>query len=199
MYITSQFQDEIFMLKKSWEYEKAIEKLNSILSSDPTNEFALLEIADIKYQMWDIESAEKPVDFLLTQQTFWDESLKYYVKWAIELDKQNFSQSKKYLKKALEICEFENSEILRCYGLAEYRSWNREKWIDFVEKAFDKNNLDAEIILNLIELYTLSSKIKLAKKIISHYEKNHKKIETFDKEISYYDTRLNDIKNILNN
>ena len=199
MYITTQFQDEILSLKKSGEYEKALNMLNSVLVTDPSNEFALLEIADIKYNLWDLAAAEKPVDFLLTQQSAGDESLKYYVKWALELDKQNYPDSKKYLKKALEICDFENSEILRCYWLAEYRSGNREKWIDFVEKAFDKNNLDAEIILNLIELYTLSNKIKLAKKIISHYEKNHKKIETFDREISYYDSRLTHIKTILNN
>ncbi|MEI8008566.1 MAG: hypothetical protein WCI00_04010 [bacterium] len=43
------------------------------------------------------------------------------------MEKNHRMEAKKYLQQALELTKAENHEILRCYGLCEYRYGNREK------------------------------------------------------------------------
>jgi DNA-binding SARP family transcriptional activator len=53
-------------LKKSEDRDHAISLVNTYLSKDPSNEEALLHIADINYRRGEIDQAEKAVDFLNT-------------------------------------------------------------------------------------------------------------------------------------
>jgi len=46
------------------------------------------------------------------------------------------------------------------------------------------------VIYNLIEVYLLEYRYTKAKKMIHRYKKNYDKLETFDKEISYYDEKI---------
>ena len=48
--IPTQVLQEIEELKKSGRFDEAIRVVNTILSKDPSNEDALLQIADIQYQ-----------------------------------------------------------------------------------------------------------------------------------------------------
>ena len=103
------------------------------------------------------------------------------------------------LKNAIKLTNFENHEIVRCYGLCEYWYGNREKGINFLENAFDINNLDAEVIYNLIEVYLLEKSYGKAKKMISYYQKKHTKLQTFDKELAYYDQKISLFDNFVKN
>ena len=59
-----------------------------------------------------------------------------------------------------------------------------------MEQAFDLHQYDAEIIYNLIELYLLERRYSDASSMISYYHKIHDELETFDKDISYYDYKI---------
>jgi hypothetical protein len=90
----------------------------------------------------------------------------------------------------LELTKAENHEIIRCYGLCEYWYGNREKWVNLLKDSFSLNNKDAEVIYNLIEIYILEQKYKKAKSMISYFYKHHQKLQTIDKNIDYYESKI---------
>jgi tetratricopeptide (TPR) repeat protein len=181
--------EHLEVLKQEWKFIEAMRVVNRILFKDPRNEEALLQVADIKYRAWEIEWAEKAIDFLNDQR--WNEDPMWlYVKGVLEMEKNNRKKAKPYLQKAIKLTQYENHEILRCYGLCEYWYGNREKWLYYLESAFDLHSLDAEVIYNLIELYLLEQRYKDATKMITYYRKHHRELETFDKDISYYDYKV---------
>jgi CII-binding regulator of phage lambda lysogenization HflD len=59
-----------------------------------------------------------------------------------------------------------------------------------VLQARQTNPLDAEVILDLVEIYLLEKKINKAKTMLKYYHKNIKKIQTFDKSKEYYDHKM---------
>ncbi len=188
-YIPEQLLDEIEQLKELNKFDEAIKKINTILVKDPSNEDALLQVTDIQYRQWEIGKAAKAIDFLNAKKNH-EDPLGLYIKWVLEMEKNNWIDAKKYLKKALELTKAENHEIIRCYGLCEYRYGNREKWINLLKDSFSLNNKDAEVIYNLIEIYILEQNYKKAKSMISYFYKHHKNIQTIDKEIWYYDNKI---------
>lgn len=188
-YIPQSLVDEIEQLKELWKFDDAIKKINSILFKDPSNEDALLQVADIQYRRWEISKAGKAIDFLNAKNKNGD-PLWLYIKGILEMEKNHRLEAKKYLQKALELTHAENHEIMRCYGLCEYRYGNREKWLWLLKDSFSLNNKDAEVIYNLIELYILEHKYAKAKAMIDYYHRNHEKLQTIDKEISYYDKKI---------
>jgi len=189
-YIPEQLLEEIESLKNSWKFKQAIDLVNEILFKDPTNEEALIQVADIQYRKWELDKAGKAIDFL-NQNTYNEDETWLYMKWILEMEKNNRIEAKKYFRQVLKITNFENIEALRCYGLCEYRYGNRQKWIWLVEEAFELNKNDAEIVYNLIELYLLEFKYSKANKFISYYQKNKEKLESFEKPINYYDEKIN--------
>ena len=189
MYLHPEFFKEIENLKENWDYELVIKKINEVLVKDPMNPDSLMQLADTYYRMWDLQKAEKPIDFLLQIKGETD-ALILYIKWVIEMEKTNWLEARRFLQKALDLSKAENHEIMRCFGLAEYRYGNREKWIMVLESAFDINHYDAEVIYNLIELYLLEYKYAKAKTLISYYFNQHKNIQTFDKDLDYYDHKI---------
>ena len=188
-YIPQSLVDEIEQLKELWKFDDAIKKINNILFKDPSNEDALLQVADIQYRRWEITKAWKAIDFLNAKKKN-EDPLGLYIKWILEMEKNHRLEAKKYLQKALELTHAENHEIMRCYGLCEYRYGNREKWLWLLKDSFSINNKDAEVIYNLIELYILEHKYAKAKSMIDYYHRNHEKLQTIDKEITYYDKKI---------
>lgn len=180
--------EEIEALKQQGKYDEALSRVNSLLVRDPKNKEALYQVADIEYRRWEILKAEKPVDFLL--DSYDEDAMWWYIKGVLEMEKTQRSIAKKYFKKAISMLEGDNPEILRCYWLCEYRSWNREQWITYLIKSYKINEFDAEVILNLIEISILEKKSTQAKKYIKHYHEHREKLNCFDRELSYYDEKV---------
>jgi tetratricopeptide (TPR) repeat protein len=177
-------------LKKEQHYHQALAIVNGVLVQDPKNKEALYQVADIQYRMWEISNAEKPINFIL-QDTDHD-PMWYYIKWVLEMEKTRWAVAKWYLKKALQLMEDDNPEILRCYGLCEYWSWNREAGLQYLQKAYSANAFDAEIILNLVELYVVEKHFKEAEKYISYFHSivKDKRLQCFDRDVAYYIDKL---------
>lgn len=189
VYIPESLVHEIEELKELWKFDEAIKKVNSILFRDPHNEDALLQITDIQYRKWEIGKAAKAIDFLNTKKNN-NDPLGLYIKWVLEMEKNHRLEAKKYLQKALELTKAENHEILRCYGLCEYRYGNREKWLNLIKDAFAMNNRDAEVIYNLIEIYILEQKYKKAKDLIRYFYKHRDELQIIDKQLDFYDHKI---------
>ncbi len=187
-YIPEEVLDEIAGLTDEGKYDEAIEMVNRILTRDPKNEQALLLIADIQYRQWNMEWADKAVTFL--NSTKKDDPLWLYVKWLLEMEKNNWKEARSYLKKAMQLTNWENHEIMRCYGLSEYRYGNREKWRDFLKKAFKQNSLDAEVVYNIIQLAILDEDYEESQEMISYYYDNHSGLKIVDKPIEWYDKKI---------
>ncbi len=197
-YVPEEVLDQIEKLKLEGKYDEALSLANQILIKNPKNEDALFQVADIQYLKWEIWNAEKSVDFLLKIK--WDtDPIGLYVKWVLEMEKTNWTEAKKFLRKALELTNFENPEMMRCYGLCEYWLGNREKGIDFLEKAYEINKVDAEVIYNLIEIYLLEKKYNAAKKMIDVYYKNKDKLNLFGRPIEFYDEKIDLFNQYLKN
>ena len=189
VYIPEELIDEIEELKELWKYDEAIRIVNSILMRDPKNEDAILQIADIQYRKWEIGKADKAVDFLNAQKNN-NDPLGLYIKWLLEMEKNNWKEARKYLLKAMEMTNASNHEILRCYGLCEYWYGNREKGLSFLKDAFAIDNKDAEVVYNLIQLYILEQEYKKAQEMISYFNKNKDSLKFIDKEIDFYQTKI---------
>lgn len=188
-YIPETLIDEIEQLKELGKFDEAMKKINTILCKDPSNEDALLQVTDIQYRKGEIWSAAKAIDFLNAKKNN-NDPLGLYIKGVLEMEKNNRQEAKKFLQKALELTKAENHEIVRCYGLCEYRYGNREKGINLIKDSFAINNKDAEVIYNLIQLYVLEHRYKNAKNMINYFYKHHDNLQTIDKDINYYDNKI---------
>jgi len=188
-YIPQDFYQQIEKLKKAGKFTDALKMVNSILVSDPENPEALMQVADIQYQSWEVEKAEKAVDFLI--QTGWDaDPMVLYTKGILAMEKTQRHESLQYLQKAIKLTNFENAEVVRAYAMAQYWYGNHQKWVDFLLQAYDINKFDAEIIYNLIQVYTLEHDYKWVKKMIAYFEKQSNKLQTFDKDLTYYQHKI---------
>lgn len=186
--IPQQLLDEINALKAEGDYDAALKKVNNLLVRDPSNEEALFQVADIEYRRGEIGKAEKPIDFLLHSNE--KDPMWWYIKGVLEMEKTNRWVAKKHLLKALDLIENDNPEILRCYGLCEYWSGNREKWFGHIIKALEANENDAEVILNLIELSLLEKKFGQAKKYVKYFHKHKQNLQIFDRTVEYYEEKV---------
>lgn len=188
-YIPEELINEIEELKELGKFDDAIKKINTILFKDPSNEDALLQVTDIQYRQGEIGKASKAIDFLNAKRNN-EDPLGLYIKGVLEMEKNNWLVAKKFLQKALELTKAENHEIIRCYGLCEYWYGNREKGLNFIKDSFSLNNKDAEVVYNLIEIYILEQKYKKAKSMIQYFYKHRNNLQTVDKEIDFYDSKI---------
>jgi hypothetical protein len=85
-----------------------------------------LQVTDIEYRRGEIGKASKAIDFLNARKNNSD-PLGLYIKGVLEMEKNHRLEAKKYLQEAMELTKAQNHEIIRCYGLCEYRYGNREK------------------------------------------------------------------------
>jgi tetratricopeptide (TPR) repeat protein len=187
-YIPDELLDEIEALKASEKFDEAIRKVNLILAKDPSNEDALLQIADIQYRRGEINKADKAVDFL--NATKKNDPLGLYIKGILEMEKNNRKEAKGHLKKALHLTNGDNHEIVRCYGLCEYRYGNREKGMDYLKDAFVMNSRDAEVVYNIIQLEMLEHNYTKAKEMIAYFYSVHEELKVVDKELDWYDKKI---------
>ena len=187
-YVPTELADRINQLVEEWKYDEAIAIANQILTRDPKNEQALLTITDIFYRKWDMDAADKAIDFLKSAKQ--DDPLILYIKWLIEMEKNNWKEARSHFKKAMQITDGKNYEIVRCYGLSEYWYGNREKWREYIKKAFRQNSLDTETIYNLIQLSTLDEDIEESIEMIEFYYNNHDKLQIVDKPLKWYDKQI---------
>jgi uncharacterized protein HemY len=188
-YIPDFVIDEVEELKELGKFDEAMRIINQFLTKNPSNEDALLQVADIQYRSGDISKATKAIDFLNAQKNH-EDPLGLYIKGVLEMEKNHWLEAKKYLQQALEFTNAENHEIIRCYGLCEYWYGNREKGIKLLKEAFSMHNMDAEVIYNLIEIYLLEQKFKQAKTMIAYFYKHHEHLETLDKGIEFYEHKI---------
>ena len=187
-YIPEEVLDEISQLADEWKYDEAISMVNSILARDPKNEQALLMITDILYRQGDMDGADKAVSFL--NSTKKDDPLWLYVKGLLEMERNNWKEARSYLKKAMQITNWENYEIIRCYWLSEYRYGNREKWRELLKKVFKQNSLDAELIYNIIQLAILDEDYSESGEMISFFNRHHWELKVVDKPLAWYDKKV---------
>lgn len=187
-YIPAEILDKIQELTEAWEYEEAVDMVNDILVRDPKNEQALLMITDILYRQWDMDWADKALSFL--NSTKKDDPLWLYIKWLLEMEKNNWKDARTYLKKAMQLTNEENHEIIRCYWLSEYWYGNREKWRNFVRKAFRQDSLDAEVIYNIVQLSILDEDYGEAMDMIKYFHSHRNELKVVDKSIWWYDKKI---------
>lgn len=180
--------EKIEQLKHEGELERALKLANSYLASNPNNKEVLIQIADIEYKKWEISRAEKPIDYLL--EWVEEDAMSYYIKGVLQMEKTNRQDAKKYFKRALSLLDGDNPEILRCYGLCDYRLGHRSKGIKHIESAHKMNGKDAEILLNLIEISIMEQEWWYAKKYIRYYRENKDWLDFLDKPASYYDEKV---------
>lgn len=187
-YIPESLLDEIEQLKEHGKFDEAIRVVNTILSRDPTNEDALLQIADIQYRKGEIGKADKAVDFLNTKKK--NDPLGLYIKGILEMEKNNRKEARTHLQKAINLTKGDNHEIIRCYGLCEYRYGNREKGLQYLNTAFEMNSRDAEVVYNLVQLYILEHDYPKATEIIQFFKIHHAELKVVDKDLKRYDKKI---------
>lgn len=187
-YIPEEILDKINQLTADRKYDEAIKMVNAILARDPKNEQALLMITDIQYRQGNMDWADRAVDFLNSMKK--DDPLWLYIKWLLEMEKNDWKSARIYFKKAMELTKGENYEIVRCYGLSEYRYWNREKWRELIRKAFKQNCLDAEILYNTVQLAILDEDYEESSEMIKFFYDHHSEIKVVDKPIEWYDKKM---------
>jgi len=187
-YIPEEILEEISQLADEWKYDEAISMVNSILTRDPKNEQALLMITDILYRQGDMDWADKAVSFL--NSTKKDNPLWLYVKGLLEMERNNWKEARSYLKQAMQITNWENYEIIRCFWLSEYRYGNREKGREILKKAFKKNSLDAELIYNIIQLAILDEDYSESGEMIDFFDYHHWELKIVDKPLAWYDKKV---------
>lgn len=187
-YIPQTIIEKVEALKDERNYDEALEIINNLLIKDPNNEEALLQIADIQYRKWDIKKASKAIDFLSSKKK--NDPMCLYIQGLLEMEKNNWKEAKDILKKSMELTQWDNPEIIRCYGLSEYWYGNREKWMKYIKDAFYISKNDAEVIFNLIEIYIMEQMYEKAQEMISYYHKNHKDLNIIDKTIEFYDQKI---------
>ena len=90
----------------------------------------------------------------------------------------------------MELTNWENHEIIRCYWLSEYWYGNREKWRDFLRKAFRQDCLDAQIIHDIIQLSMLDEDYDESNEMISFFHEHHSELKIVDKPLEWYDKKI---------
>lgn len=169
--------------------DEAIDYINGLLQSDPTNEELLFIVADIQYRKWEINKATKAIDFINSKNDN-NDPMGLYVKWVLEMEKNNWKEARAYLLQAMERLDKDNAEVLRCYGLAEYWYGNREKWLYQLERARDLQQYDAEIIYNLIQTYLLEKNYRKAQDLIQFFYDHQEDLELYDKPLEFYKEKI---------
>lgn len=188
-HIPSSVLQELEQLKHEWKYNDALRIANNYLSRDPHDDEALLQVADVYYRQWSLEQAEKAITFYNDMKNYKD-PMGLYIQGVLEMEKNAWYKAKKVLKKAMELTDFANHEIVRCYGLSEYWYGNRERGVDLLEQALEIHEFDAEIMYNLIELYLLERQFRKADKLIQHYLRHREKVTVVEKDKSFYDNKI---------
>ncbi len=190
--------DEIQKVREIKWNQKAIELANYYIWKDPFEIQSYLQLMDIYYVMWDLEKAEKPVDFILSQKIssdMLDFSLMFYIKAVLLSERTQWDEAKKYIKLALK--KSDNIEYKRLLASIEFWSWNKTRGYELLQDIIDEHISDADILLDGVTMALSLNKKEDAKKYVDLYFKNKNSISFFSKSKSYYDKKMVDFKTIL--
>lgn len=192
--------DEIQNIRNTKWKQEAINLANEFIAEDPYNFEPYMQLIDMYYLLWDLDKAEKPIDFLLTRRNLlWDWidfSLIYYVKSIILSEKTQRSDAKRYVKLALKENE-DNLEFARLLATIEFWSWNKTKWYSLLKEVLSKKIIDPDVLLDWVSMALSLWEIKDAKKYVDIYFKKRDKITFLSKSKSYYDRKMHDFKQVL--
>lgn len=192
--------DEIQNIRNTKWKQKAIELANEYIAIDPYNFEPYMQLIDMYYLLWELDKAEKPIDFLLSRKdSIWewiDFSLIYYVKAIILSEKTQRTEAKKYIKFALKENE-DNLEFGRLLATIEFWSWNKTKWYTLLKKVLSKKIIDPDVLLDGVSMALSLWETQDAKKYVDTYFKKRDKITFLSKSKSYYDRKMSDFKQVL--
>ena len=190
--------DEIQKVREKEWNQKAIELANYYISKDPFEIQPYLQLMDIYYVMWELEKAEKPVDFILSQKissNLINYNLMFYIKAVLLSERTQWEDAKKYIKLALK--NEDNVEYKRLLASIEFWSWNKTRWYELLQDIIDQHISDADILLDAVTMALSLGLKEDAKKYVELYFDNKKNISFFSKSKAYYDRKMNNFKTIL--
>jgi len=188
--------DHIQKVRESEWSAKAIELANKYIAKNPLDLQAYLQLIDIYYIDWDLEKAEKPIDFILSKDIehwYIDKSVLYYIKALLLSERTEWVEAKHYIKKALSNWE-KNPEFQRVLATIEFWSWNKEKWYSLIKEILESYIIDADIILDAVTMATSLWYLDEAKEFVELYFKNREKISFFTKPKEFYDKKFANFK-----
>ena len=192
--------DEIQKVRQKQWKQAAIALANDYLAKDPFNIEAYLQLIDIYYVMWELEKAEKPIDFILKNQISHpgiDLWLLCYVKAVLLSERTQWQQAREYIKKALKYNDT-NPEYRRLYAMIEFWSWNKSKAYEVIKELVENMEFyDADILLDAVNMALKLWYVQEAKKYVDLYFENKDKISFFSKSKEYYDRKMTDYKYVL--
>ncbi len=181
-----------------WKQE-AINLANKYISKDPFNVQAYMQLIDIYYVIWDLEKAEKPIDFILSKNIEWvDNSLLHYVKAVLLSERTEWELAKKHIKIALKENDT-NLEYQRLLSTIEFWSWNKTEWYDLLKDVLEKDMIDPDTLLDGVSMALSLWYIKEAKNYVNMYFNKRNNINFFSKSRAYYDKKMTDFKEALFN
>ena len=191
--------DEIQKIRESKSKEEAIKLANYYLSKDPYCIEAYMQIIDMYYIMWELEKAEKPIDFILANKLegkWIDKSLLNYIKAVLLSERTEWLEAKKYIKEAIKLNP-DNLEYKRLFATIEFWSWNKNKGYLLLKEILKDFYKDADIILDAINMALNLWYIEDAKEIVKMYFEKKNEISFFSRSKNYYDKKMETYKQAL--
>jgi len=192
-------RDEIQRIRETKWKQEAIKLANEYISKDPFNVQAYMQLIDMYYVLWEIEKAEKPIDFILSKNIQGvDMSLLYYIKAVLLSERTEWIWAKKYIKIAIKKNE-NNLEYKRLLATIEFWSWNKSEWYNLLKIILNKNNIDPDMLLDGISMALSLWYIQDAKDYVKIYFNKRNNMSFFSKSKEYYDKKMLDFKKVLFN
>lgn len=189
--------DEIQNIReKQWKQE-AVKLANEYIAKDPFNIQSYMQLIDIYYIMWELEKAEKPIDFILSKNIQGiDISLLHYVKAVLLSERTEWIWAKKHIKIAIKE-NVDNLEYKRLLAIIEFWSWNKIVWYKLLKDVLNKDRIDPDILLDGISIALSLWYVQEAKDYVNIYFNKRDEISFFSKSKAYYDKKMLDFKEVL--
>ena len=189
--------NEIQKVRETKWKKEAIKLANEYITKDPSNIQAYMQLIDIYYVVWDLEKAEKPIDFILSKNIQGVEiSLLHYVKAVLLSEKTEWIWAKKHIKLALKKNK-DNLEYQRLLSTIEFWSWNKTEWYKLLKDVLSKNKIDPDVLLDAVSMALSLWYVQEAKDYVNIYFNKKDEISFFSKSKAYYDKKMLDFKEVL--
>jgi len=191
--------NEIQKVRENEWKDEAIKLANNYLSQDPYNIEAYMQIIDIYYVLWELEKAEKPIDFILANnlEGEWiDKWLLNYIKAVLLSERTQWTEAKQYIKIAIKY-NISNLEYKRLLATIEFWSGNKTKWYNLLTDILKQFQKDADILLDAVNMALNLWYIEDAKWIVNMYFDKKDEISFFSRGRNYYDEKMSTFKQAL--
>lgn len=180
---------ELEQLKGDRNFKQALSIVNAYLIKNPNNREALYHVADIEYRMGKLDKSQKPIDYLVASDS--KDPMGWYLKGVIAMEKTDRELALTCFETARTLeHEMDNPELLRCIGLSQYRTNDKDHAFATLIQAHTIHEMDAEILLNLVELYILEKQHTHARRYIDYYFANLDEMVFLDRDQPYYDNKF---------